>query len=97
MAEHKYNREICVALLQSKQAQLSAEGEKRYPARSDFTGEEVVAIKAFLGPWPRALEAAALKPPRNGDRLLLNREKRIRSKRARNKLHSALEENKNLK
>jgi len=60
----KYTREDCIGLLCSKQAELDLCGEKRFPKRSDFTDAEVVAIKAFLGPWPRALEAADLKPPR---------------------------------
>ena len=59
------------------------QGLSRYPQRSDFEEREVVAIKAFLGPWPRALEAAGIKPPRDDDRASKNREKRIRAKRAR--------------
>ncbi|MBE6850668.1 MAG: hypothetical protein E7504_02860 [Ruminococcus sp.] len=50
--------------MQEKYAQLCADGEMRYPKRADFSEREVVAIKAFLGPWPRALEAAGVKPPR---------------------------------
>lgn len=57
-------REDCIALLQEKYALLCAQGCERYPQRSDFTNEEVVAVKAHLGPWPRALEAAGIKPPR---------------------------------
>lgn len=79
-----YSREDALKLLQDKQAELSAAGENRYPKRSDFTEAEVVAIKAHLGPFPRAMEAAGIKPPRSDDRIALNREKRIRAKRARN-------------
>jgi hypothetical protein len=43
----------------------------------------VVAIKAFLGPWPRALEKAGIKAPREDDKLEKNKEKRIRAKRRR--------------
>ena len=43
-----------------------------------------MSIKAFLGPWPRALEQAGIKPPREGDRLEKNRQKRIAAKRRRN-------------
>ncbi len=57
-------REDCITLLQNKAATLRAQGIDRYPQRSDFTQEEVVAIKAHLGPWPRALEAADVKPPK---------------------------------
>lgn len=84
MAEVKLTREDCLALLQAKYTFLQATGEDRYPKRSDFSEREVVAIKAFLGPWPRALEAAEIKPPREDDRLQKNREKRIRIKRERN-------------
>lgn len=80
MNRKKYSKEECIRLLCAKYGEL---GESRYPQRSDFDEDEVVAIKAFLGPWPRALEAAAIKPPRNDDRLQKNREKRIKSKRAR--------------
>ncbi len=44
---------------------------------------EVVAIKAHLGPWPRALESAGIKPSRDDDRMQKNREKRIRAKQNR--------------
>ena len=57
-------KEDCIALLREKQAQLRSQGEERYPQRSDFANEEVVAVKAHLGPWPRALEAAEIKPPK---------------------------------
>lgn len=57
-------KEDCIALLREKQAQLRAQGVDRYPQRSDFANEEVVAIKAYLGPWPRALETAEIKPPK---------------------------------
>ncbi len=79
----KHSRESVLALLHGKHAALCAAGENRYPRRSDFSDAEVCAIKAFLGPWPRALEAAGIKPPRNDDRLARNREKRIRAKRNR--------------
>lgn len=83
MADKKYTKEECLTLLREKQAALQAAGLSRYPQRTDFGAAEVVAIKAFWGPWPRALEAAGLKPPRTGERLQRNREKRIRAKRAR--------------
>lgn len=83
MAKEKFNRADCVSLLIQKREQLNSLGESRYPRRSDFTDEEVNAIKAFLGPWPRALEAAGLKPPRDDNRTRLNLEKRVRAKRRR--------------
>ena len=79
----KYNKEACVSLLTEKQRALNEESISRYPQRSDFGDEEVCAIKAFLGPWPRALEAAGLNPARNDDRPKRNAEKRIRAKRRR--------------
>ena len=89
MAESKLTKEDCLALLQSKQKLLQAQGLERYPQRSDFSEAEVVAIKAHLGPWPRALEAAGIKPPREDDRKEKNREKRIRAKRRRTEARKA--------
>lgn len=56
MESKKYTREDAVSLLKEKADSLG-----RLPKRSDFSEAEVVAIKAFLGPMPRALEAAGLK------------------------------------
>jgi len=78
----RYTKEICLELLRKKGEALRLQG--RYPKRSDFTEEEVAYIKAFLGPWPRALEAAGLKPKREDDSSEKNREKRIRAKRKKN-------------
>lgn len=83
MAEEKLNRDNCIALLQDKYALLQKQGINRYPKRSDFSERQVVAVKAFLGPWPRALETAGIKPPRDDDRIMRNKEKRIRAKRRR--------------
>ena len=79
----KYDRESVIRQLQNKQTELREQGTDRYPRRSDFSDDEVVAIKAFLGPWPRALEAAGLKPCRDGARLEKNRQKRSKAKRNR--------------
>lgn len=83
MSDKKYTKDYCIALLCEKYKELDTIGDTRYPKRSDFGEREVVAIKAFLGPWPRALEAAGIKPPRDDDRAERNREKRVRAKRAR--------------
>ena len=83
MSDKKYKKEDCIILLQNKYQELQKEGLSRYPQRSDFEEREVVAIKAFLGPWPRALEEAGIKPPREIDRQQRNKEQRIRAKRAR--------------
>ncbi|MBR2974387.1 MAG: hypothetical protein IKC47_01435 [Clostridia bacterium] len=61
----KLTKQDALLLLQQKAEQLKQQGENRFPKRSDFSDKEVVAIKAFLGPWPRALEAAGVKAPKN--------------------------------
>ena len=75
-----YTKEECIALLQGKQEQI---GKERMPCRSDFSEAEVVAIKAHLGPWPRALEAAGLKEASGEDRRQKNRQRRVETKRER--------------
>ena len=50
MADRFTTREDCIEMLQEAYKRLN-----RYPKKSDFTVEEVAAIKSFLGPWPRAL------------------------------------------
>ena len=84
-----YTKEKAIMLLQEKAKALSGLSESRFPKRADFSDQEVNAIKAFLGPWPRALEAAGLKEKRNDDRLEKNREKRIRAKRRRREAQKA--------
>ena len=84
MSGKKYTKEECMQLLMQMQEQLSAQGINRYPQRSDFSDNEVTAIKSLLGPWPRALEAAGVKPPRSDEVLQRRCEKRIRAKRRRN-------------
>ena len=58
MSDKKYKREDCILLLQNKYKELHIEEISRYPQHADFEDREVVAIKAFLGSWPRALESA---------------------------------------
>jgi len=70
-----YDRQTCIDLLKRKQSEIT----DRYVCRADFSNEEVAAIKSFLGPWPRALEAAGIKTPRDFDRIEKNREKRARA------------------
>ena len=60
MGDRRYTREDCLGVLREKYAELTERGEGRYPQRSDLSQDEVVAIKAFFGPWPRALEAAGI-------------------------------------
>lgn len=78
----------CLDLIREKAAELEKSREHRLPKRSDFSDLEVMMIKSYFGPFPRALEAAGVKQKRQGveqKRL----EKRIRAKR--NKLKYKLE------
>ncbi len=50
-------RNWAVEQLRRKQEQLG-----RLPKKEDFDQPTHSRIKAYLGPWPRALEAAGLKP-----------------------------------
>ncbi|MBR2445336.1 MAG: hypothetical protein IKB28_01570 [Clostridia bacterium] len=98
----KLTKQDCINLLVRKHAEL---GGERFPKRSDFSEREVVAIKAYLGPWPRALEAAGIKSPRDDGHAEKNKQKHIRSKRLRTeaklakrasaKNESAVQDNKN--
>ena len=73
MSEEKRN--VCINLLRDEYAKHP----DRYPKRSDFSDEQVQAIKAYLGPWPRALEAAGLKEA-NPEKAEKRVQKRIRAK-----------------
>jgi len=79
-----YDRESCIELLNKCAEELLLSGEDRFPKKSDFMPEEVSAIKAFLGPWPRALEAAGLKEPPEVTSKDKNEARRIRAKRKHN-------------
>ena len=46
-------------LLRKKYGELG-----RLPTKKDFDSASCAQIKAYLGPWPRALESAGLKKPR---------------------------------
>ena len=46
-------------LLQKRYAELG-----RLPTKKDFDSAACAKIKAYLGPWPRALEHAGLKEPK---------------------------------
>ena len=46
-------------LLQQKYRELG-----RLPTKKDFDNAACAQIKAYLGPWPRALESAGLKQPK---------------------------------
>ncbi len=52
-------KSLAEELLRQKAKELG-----RLPRKDDFDEPTRSRIKAFLGPWPRALEAAGLKEPR---------------------------------
>lgn len=66
-----------VGLLQAKQAEIG-----RLPHKSDFDDVTLSRIKAFLGPWPRALEKAGLKEKRNPAKTESSRRKKKNKKRS---------------
>jgi hypothetical protein len=90
----RLDRDGAKALLCKKYEELLNLGENRYPRRSDFSDVQVEAIKAFLGPWPRALEAAGIKPPRDDGGLEKKTEKRILAKRRKTEFKKAKGEKK---
>ena len=47
-----------------RQLQYKAQELGRPPTKKDFDDATRTRVKAFLGPWPRALEAAGLKEPK---------------------------------
>ena len=55
--EQKKNWALC-------QLQQKAQELGRAPNKADFDDATRARIKTFLGPWPRALEAAGLKEPK---------------------------------
>ena len=52
-------KEWAKSCLREKYAELG-----RMPPKKDFDEADCSRIKAYLGPWPRALEQAGLKPPK---------------------------------
>lgn len=90
----RLTRDDCIAQLVKNQDELNKIGENRLPKRSDFSDREIMAIKSFFGPFPRALEAAGIKEKRP-DAEQKRREKRLRAKK--NRLKYKLEKVKNCK
>ena len=76
MQNSRYTDEELLQIIRDKTEELG-----RLPLKSDIP--EYHFIKCRFGPWPRALEAAGVKPPRSDDRATHNKEKRIRAKRRR--------------
>lgn len=52
-------KQWAIEILRQKSEELG-----RLPKKDDFDVVTMSRIKAFLGPWPRALEAAGLKEPK---------------------------------
>ena len=50
-------KSLCIHMLTERARDLG-----RLPKKSDFEPDTVIDIKRTLGPWPRALEIAGLKP-----------------------------------
>ena len=63
-SEEQKNWAICT--LQKHAQELG-----RPPTKADFDDATRARIKSFLGPWPRALEAAGLKEPKEKQKLPL--------------------------
>ncbi|MDD6465544.1 MAG: hypothetical protein PUF75_06360 [Coprococcus sp.] len=76
MAENDLTKENCMKMLRDAYKRL-----ERYPKKSDFTVEEVAAVKSYFGPWPRALEACGILPDRSVEREAAKLQKRIAAKR----------------
>lgn len=93
--DKKFTRQDCIDLLVLKSAQIANDENARLPKKSDFNEEEIMAIKAHLGPWPRALEAAGLKEPRSDERINRTVQKRIRAKRRRREAQKEKEKKQN--
>lgn len=64
-----------VGQLQAKHAEMG-----RPPLKSDFDIVTLSRIKAFLGPWPRALEKAGLKEKRNPEKTKTSHKKKTRKR-----------------
>lgn len=56
-------KEWAIETLRQKNEELG-----RLPKKTDFDVATMSRIKAFLGPWPRALEAAELKEAKKKQR-----------------------------
>ena len=85
----KLTKDDCIRLLQDKYKETGI-----YPRKAEFSEQEVSMIKAYFGPWPRALEAAGVKEPKEENRADRKRQKRIETKRARNAKRKELKKNK---
>lgn len=82
-------KEDMIALLQAKAATLGC-----FPQKSDFSEYEVSMIKAYFGPWPRALEAAGIKEiSQNYLRKKKNHKKKRIESKARKRVYKVTQKN----
>jgi len=70
-----------VRQLQTKHAETG-----KLPLKSNFDAITLSRIKAFLGPWPRALEKAGLKERKNDKKSKTSHERKTRKRRNLNEI-----------
>lgn len=73
----EYKKQWAIEQLKNKFEELG-----RLPKKDDFDDATRSRIKAFLGPWPRALEEAGLKTPTKSHK---NKSKHRRTRNLKNK------------
>lgn len=78
-------KQLACSMLRKKSSDVG-----RLPKRSDFSSVQVCFIKQVLGPFPRALEAAGLKPVTKLSAAEKSRRKRQRAKQRRRLLKATI-------
>lgn len=78
-------KRLACAMLRAKSLETG-----RLPKRSDFSPAQVCFIKQVLGPFPRALETAGLKPVTKQSAAEKSRLKRLRAKQRRRLLKAKI-------
>ena len=58
----------------------------RLPLKSDFDVVTLSRIKAFLGPWPRALEKAELKEKKEAEKSKTSHKRKSRKRSGQNEI-----------
>jgi hypothetical protein len=81
-------KEQCIGIIKEKYKELG-----RIPKKSDFSDYQVMKIKSYFGPWPRAMEGAGVKAPRTDEKLLKKQEKHLRQKERKAEYKRSLYEN----
>lgn len=70
----KEKKDLAADILRKKAEEIG-----RIPLKNDFDDVTVSKIKAYLGPWPRALEYARLKEPKTKVKKSKKRKSKITS------------------